>query len=326
MRLNIGVRIVVSLCMAGVIFAGCSAIHNVEQSATSSFHSGFRSSFKSGFIKSCSAQGGASESLCSCAADTLERTNTDDQIMKMSPGDPETTRKLAEARRSCAATRAQHTTRRLGAQQGIDPARIDAYVTPYYDSRGPAIHVGRFSSGLASSNPKQVLAATGAMKRQWQQLSFPELYVGAIRLYNLGYRNEAVYWFYTAQYRARQVSMLLDPSKVGRMGDPGFELQAAGGAFMQTVGTWINGYAFGHPENLIAIIRRVQKEGRRIGNLHAIYPNVALVDRRRWPAANTQLNDGMDSLITYLQQQKDAIARQRAANGTDAKFSHLTSN
>ena len=289
MRLNIGVRIIVSLCMAGVIFAGCSAIHNVEQSATSSFHSGFRSSFKSGFIKSCSAQGGASESLCSCAADTLERTNTDDQIMKMSPGDPETTRKLAEAHRACAATNTQRTIPRLGAQQGIDPARIDAYVTPYYDSTGPAIHVGRFSAGLASSNPKRVLATTGAMKRQWQQLSFPELYVGAIRLYNLGYRNEAVYWFYTAQYRARQVSMLLDPSKVGRVGDPGFELQAAGGAFMQTVGTWINGYAFGHPENLMAIIRRVQKEGRRIGNLHAIYPNVALVDRRRWPAANTQL-------------------------------------
>jgi hypothetical protein len=163
------------------------------------------------------------------------------------------------------------------------------------------------------------------MKKQWQRLSFPELYVGAIRLYDLGYRNDAVYWFYTAQYRARQVSMLLDPAKIGRMGNPGFELQAAGGAFMQTVGTWINGYAFGHPENLVATIRRVQREGRQIGDLHAIYPNVAFVDRRGWPAANAQLADGMGSLIAYLQQQKDAIARQRAANGTDAKFSHLTS-
>jgi len=28
-------------------------------------------------------------------------------------------------------------------------------------------------------------------------LSFLELYVGAIRLYDLGYRDEAVYWFYS---------------------------------------------------------------------------------------------------------------------------------
>ncbi len=60
------------------------------------------------------------------------------------------------------------------------------------------------------------------MRKQWQRLSFPELYVGAIRLYDLGYRNDAVYWFYTAQYRARQVSVVLNPSKVGSVGDPGF--------------------------------------------------------------------------------------------------------
>jgi hypothetical protein len=207
----------------------------------------------------------------------------------------------------------------------MNPARIDAFVTPYYDSSGPSIRVGRFSPGLASSDPKQVSATTGQMKREWQRLSFPQLYVGAIRLYDLGFRNEAVYWFYTAQYRARQVSVLLDPTKVGNVGDPGFELQAAGSAFMQTAGTWINAYAFGHPDRLVQIIRRVQKEGRRIGDLQAIYPNVVFTDRRRWPAANTRLADGMDSLAAYLEAHKDQIARQRAANGTDAKFSHLTS-
>jgi len=325
MRLNTGFRIAVSLGMIGVILAGCSAL---QQSAAGGFHSGFRSSFKSSFIKSCTAQGGATEALCGCVEATLERANSDAQLMKMSPDDPETNRELVDDARACAATKAHRTTvsaPRLATQSGIDPTRIDAYVTPYYASKGPTIRVGRFSPGLASNNPKQVLATIGAMKRQWQRLSFPELYVGSIRLYDLGYRNDAVYWFYTAQYRARQVSMLLDPAKIGGMGGPGFELQAAGNAFMQTVGTWINGYAFGHPESLIATVRRVQQEGRRIGDLDAIYPNVAFVDRRRWPAANAQLADGMSSLITYLQQQKDVIARQRAANGTDAKFSHLTS-
>ena len=325
MRLNTGLRIAASLGMTGVVLAGCSAL---QQSAAGGFHSGFRSSFKSSFIKSCSAQGGATETLCGCVEATLERTNSDAQLMKMSPDDPETNTELVDDARACAATKAHRTTvsaPHLARQPGIDPARIDAYITPYYDPKGPVIHVGRFSPGLASSNPKQVLATVAAMKKQWQRLSFPELYVGSIRLYDLGYRNDAVYWFYTAQYRARQVSMLLEPAKIGGIGDPGFELQAAGNAFMQTVGTWINGYAFGHPENLVATVRRVQREGRQMGDLHAIYPNVAFVDRRRWAAANAQLADGMGSLITYLQQQKVAIAQQRAANGTDAKFSHLTS-
>ena len=35
------------------------------------------------------------------------------------------------------------------AQPEINPSHIDAYVTPYYDSKGPMISVGRFSSGLA---------------------------------------------------------------------------------------------------------------------------------------------------------------------------------
>lgn len=320
MRLNMGIKAAASLTMIGVALVGCNAL----QSAAGGFHSGFRSSFKSNFIKSCTAQAGASEALCGCVAATLERAHTDDQLIKMSPDDPDTNTELNDDARACSTNKAQPGVQ-AAAQSGIDPAHIDAYVTPYYASKGPAIHVGRFSSGLASNNPKRVLATIGAMKKQWQRLSFPELYVGAIRLYDLGYRNDAVYWFYTAQYRARQVSVLLDPSKIGAMGDPGFELQAAGQAFMQTVGTWINGYAFGNPNRLVATVRRVQREGRRIGDLHAIYPNVALIDARRWPAANQRLADGMDSLVTYLEQQQDVIAKQRAANGTAAKFSPLTS-
>jgi hypothetical protein len=33
-----------------------------------------------------------------------------------------------------------------------DVSHIDVYVTPYYNSKGPSVSVGRFSSGLASAN------------------------------------------------------------------------------------------------------------------------------------------------------------------------------
>jgi hypothetical protein len=79
------------------------------------------------------------------------------------------------------------------AQPEINPSHIDAYVTPYYDSKGPVISVGGFSSGLAAAKEDDFLTTIAQMKRAWDRLTFPELYVGAIRLYDLGYRKEAVY-------------------------------------------------------------------------------------------------------------------------------------
>src|SRR6266513_206809 len=101
------------------------------------------------------------------------------------------------------------------AQPVSDASHIDVYVTPYYNSKGPSVSVGRFSSGLASAKGDEFLATITKMKRAWDQLTFPELYVAAIQLYDLGYRKEAVYWFYTAQYRGRQFGILLDQSKKG---------------------------------------------------------------------------------------------------------------
>ena len=205
-----------------------------------------------------------------------------------------------------------------------DPAHIAVYVTPYYNSEGPTIQVGRFSSGLASADQNEFLSTITTMKQQWQQLSFPELYVGAIRLYDLGYRDEAVYWFYTAQYRGRQFGALVDPAKIGHMGDPGFELNAAADSFFQLVGPWINGYAFGDTDHLIEVVRKVQTEGRQITDLNAIYPNVVFIDKSQWAAENSELAGGMDGLVQSLQD-KASIEQERVKSGAEARFSKLTS-
>jgi len=126
------------------------------------------------------------------------------------------------------------------AQLDSDVSHIDAYITPYYNSVGPVIKIGRFSSGLASTNESEFVATIGKMKKDWEQLSFQEVYVAAIRLYDLGYRKEAVYWFYTAQYRGRQFGVLLDQAKMGGIGDSGFELLQAQNAFYQLAGPYIN--------------------------------------------------------------------------------------
>jgi hypothetical protein len=210
-------------------------------------------------------------------------------------------------------------------QPEIKPSHIDAYVTPYYNSKGPEVNVGRFSSGLASAKEGDFLATIAQMKKDWDRLIFPELYVGAIRLYDLGYRKEAVYWFYSAQYRGRQFGVLLDQTKMGSIGSPGFELLHAQNAFYQLVGTYINGYAFGDMDELAKIVKKVQKEGCRIPDLEAAYPGATFRNKSEWPSANADLADGMNQLISMLKEKKDDIKRQRIERGVEEKFSKLTS-
>jgi hypothetical protein len=211
------------------------------------------------------------------------------------------------------------------AQPEINPSHIDAYVTPYYNSKGPEVNVGRFSSGLASAKVDEFLTTITEMKKDWDRLTFPEVYVGAIRLYDLGYRKEAVYWFYSAQYRGRQFGVLLDQAKMGSIGSPGFELLHAQNAFYQLVGPYINGYAFGDMDGLVKVVERVQKEGRRIPDLQAAYPGVTFKSQSEWMSANTDLANGMNQLISTLKEKNDEIRRQRIERGMKEKFSKLTS-
>jgi len=210
------------------------------------------------------------------------------------------------------------------AQPESNASHVDVYVTPYYNSKGPSVSVGRFSSGLASAKEDEFLATIARMKKDWDQLTFPELYVGAIRLYDFGYRKEAVYWFYSAQYRGRQFGTLLDQSKMGSIGSAGFELLQAQNAFFQLVGPYINGYAFGDTDGLVKVVERVQREGRRIPDLQTTYPDMSFRSKSEWNTANTDLADGMSKLISMLKEKKDDIKRERIQQGIEEKFSKLT--
>ena len=204
-----------------------------------------------------------------------------------------------------------------------DPSRVEVYITPYYNSKGPVIDVGPFSKGLAANNEAEFVATIAKMKHAWDKLTFPEMYVAAIRLYDLGFRNEATYWFYSAQYRGRLLASLIDREKMGSMGDPGFELVQAANAFQQLVGPYINGYAFGDIDNLVQIVQKVQKENRALPDLNKMYPRVIFKNKSEWKTGNTGLNDGLTKLLATLKEQKADIKRQRTERGMDAKFSKL---
>jgi hypothetical protein len=214
----------------------------------------------------------------------------------------------------------------LAAGQTItDPARIEVYVTPYYNSKGATVEVGPFSSGLAAKNEPEFAATIAKMKQSWNTLNFPETYVAAIRLYDLGFRKESIYWFYSAQYRGRLFAALIDRDTMGSMGAPGFELFQAQNAFQQLVGPYINGFAFGDIDQLVPIIERVQKEGHTVPDLTKIYPRVAFKPKSEWDVANKNLNEGLTKLLITLKNEKASIKQQRIERGMEAKFSKLPS-
>ena len=204
-----------------------------------------------------------------------------------------------------------------------DPADIEIYVTPYYNSKGPAIDVGPFSGGLAAKSESEFVATISKMKQSWDTLNFPEVYVAAIRLYDMGFRNESIYWFYSAQYRGRLFATLIDRDKMGSIGNAGFELFQAQNAFQQLVGPYINGYAFGEIDQLVPIIEKVQKEGNTVPDLTKIYPRVTFKPKSEWAAGNKGLNDGLTKLLTILKNEKASIKQHRLERGMEAQFSKL---
>jgi hypothetical protein len=211
------------------------------------------------------------------------------------------------------------------AQMKGDPARIDVYITPFYNSKGPTIEAGPFSKGLAASSEPEFVATINKMKQSWNELRFPEVYVAAIRLYDLGFRNESIYWFYSAQYRGRLFASLVDREKMGSMGAPGFELVQAANAFQQLVGPYLNGYAFGDIDRLIPVVARVQNENKTVPDLEKLYPNVIFKPRAEWEAGNQDLNEGLTKYLGMLKDQKASLKKTRSENGTEAKFSKLSS-
>ncbi len=213
----------------------------------------------------------------------------------------------------------------VAGQTITDPAHIEVYITPYYNSNGPAIEVGRFSSGLAAKSESEFLATIAKMKQSWETLNFPELYVAAIRLYDLGFRKDSIYWFYSAQYRGRLFATLIDQNKMGSIGNAGFELFQAQNAFQQLVGPYINGYAFGDIDQLVPIIERVQREGKVVPELTKIYPGVVFKPKSEWDAGNKGLNEGLTKLLITLKNEKASIKQQRVERGMEAKFGKLPS-
>ena len=93
--------------------------------------------------------------------------------------------------------------------------RIPVFVSPYYAAartpeERPKVEVGRrFDHALASTERGEVVAARDAIEANPSTVTPMTLMVLAIRLYDVGLRDDAVFWFYVARARYEKAAELL---------------------------------------------------------------------------------------------------------------------
>jgi hypothetical protein len=127
-----------------------------------------------------------------------------------------------------------------------EPARhIGVYVQPYYEAARtpdgkPRVAVGQTYDGLLSSNRKEdIIAAKERVDSDPRVVTPMTMMVLAIRLYDVGLRDDAVFWFYAAKARYTTLEDVIDIRMSGLIA-PGEAVKS----FAVLAGPFINGYAF----------------------------------------------------------------------------------
>jgi hypothetical protein len=207
---------------------------------------------------------------------------------------------------------------------------VDLYVTPLYSSAAKASkRVVRVDPDLdpllRSDRAEDVLAAQERVRATPANVSPLAMMVLASRLYDVGARDDSVFWFYVAKDRFMTMSGVLTGYDRPGMFAAGGEARAAMGAFVQLAGPTINGYAFCDIDNQQALRRKAY-------DWVAANPYQPIFDTARpakgedrqalLDAALGRLREDMANETAYLtdSQNRAELIAGRKKNGADTRF------
>jgi hypothetical protein len=147
----------------------------------------------------------------------------------------------------------------LGAPaQAAEPVKqVNIYVEPFYRSpvkngEAPRVAVGsRYDALLASSKREDILAVRDIVVADPKTVTPMTMMVLAVRLYDVGERDEAAFWFYAAKDRMLILTEVAVPNAA-----PLAQALDAVRSFSTLAGPVINGYAFCDLKNQQAIRAR----------------------------------------------------------------------
>jgi hypothetical protein len=204
--------------------------------------------------------------------------------------------------------------------------RIAIYVEPYYaasrDPEGtPRVEVfSKLDRLLASNNPEDIARAREFVEKDWDAITPMTMMVLAIRLYDVGLRDDAVFWYYAARNRFITAARVAD-MKARELGNAERAMQD----FVYLVGPVINGYAFCDIEKQKTIAKSALK-------WTIDHPYTALLDSKipglpgdrkdNFRKAFNQLMDEVAKEGAYLDVMPnvETLKKQRREHGADEKY------
>ena len=210
--------------------------------------------------------------------------------------------------------------------QAAEPVRqIGIYVQPYYEAaREPGgtsrVAVGRSFDGLASNSREDIVAIRDSIIRDPKRLTPMTMMVLAIRLYDVGLRDDSVFWFYAAKDRYLTLAEVVDVATGGLA-----QVEQAVRDFATLAGPFINGYAFCDVANQQAIRAKaldwVEKNPYEAMFMEPL-PAKSSNRRQALVKAHALIRDNAAKERAYLQDPANVakLRADRAANGADDKY------
>ncbi|WP_298438833.1 hypothetical protein [Geobacter sp.] len=163
--------------------------------------------------------------------------------------------------------------------------------------------------GERLKSPDEAVArkATAEAKKNIANVDGATICLMAYRLFLLGERDEAVFWFYAGQLRLRYYLGIYkgDPTAAGVLD-----------AVVETFGPPINQYAFGDIPKLAKTIGDVLAWDEKTPN-HIHPPLAQALPEAEWPRVRERIRSGMLDLKQMMLEQADEIRAQRKAQGID---------
>ncbi len=199
-------------------------------------------------------------------------------------------------------------------------AFISVTISPYFASEGTQISVGEYSEELRTDNLQELTALAEKMSQQREILTPEQMYVLAIRFYNLGDKDTSIYWYYEAQFRARLFQQAVEPAQMVSTNDTTFLLSSAYDSFQKLVGEYINGYAGCDLDMWVKYTQMVKEDNPNPPELDQIFPDTLFVGRDRWQTINDEVGAGLAKLSNYISENGTLIKQQRAQQNMDAKY------
>jgi len=197
---------------------------------------------------------------------------------------------------------------------------IPFYALPYYNYEPLTITIGKYQKELLTNDITELEHLEAKIKNDINNTDIESLYFLSIRLYDLGKKDDAFYWFQTAKARARIFMNMLDKKRMGSIGSEAFELKQLFYSFNQLVGEYINGYGFNDVEKGIAIFEKVKNEVKDIQSYKNVYKKVRFLDEINLEIEKTNKEKDLAETIEYVKNNKAEIKKQRIENGTQDKY------